>query len=50
MEFGVLGPLQVVDGDHIVVLGGPEQRAVPATTPMSAGSRSALPISQPVPR
>jgi DNA-binding SARP family transcriptional activator len=28
MEFGVLGPLPVVDGDRAVALGGPMQRAV----------------------
>jgi DNA-binding SARP family transcriptional activator len=28
MEFGVLGPLRVVDGDRAVALGGPMQRAV----------------------
>lgn len=28
MEFGVLGPLRVVDGDRSVAVGGPMQRAV----------------------
>lgn len=28
MQFGLLGPLRVVDGERVVVLGGPMQRAV----------------------
>ncbi len=28
MQFGVLGPLEVVEGDHRYTLGGPKQRAV----------------------
>ena len=28
MQFGLLGPLQVLDGDRVVPIGGPKQRAL----------------------
>lgn len=38
MRFGVLGPLEVVEGDHRHTLGGPKQRAVFALLVANAGS------------
>ena len=37
MEYRILGPLEVVDGDRLVALGGPKQRAVLAMLLLEVG-------------
>jgi DNA-binding SARP family transcriptional activator len=42
LDFRILGPFEVLDGDRLVVLGGPKQRALVAVLLLRGGEADGL--------